>query len=115
MFIELIDLVLMMQTGFVVALDFPILFCLMCVLTVLMCNDKLLTSLNYLSLQIPLTCKVSHAEAMVPPVKVCFLRKRGSIQRGTPGYGHSESCFPIIPDCFTIILAVSCIQADFLC
>jgi len=32
MFMELIDFILMMQTGFVLALDFQILFCLICVL-----------------------------------------------------------------------------------
>lgn len=69
-----------------------------------MCNDKLLTSLNYFSSQTPLTHKVSHAEAIVPFVKVCFLRKHGSIQKETLGYDGSISCFPVILDCFTIIL-----------
>lgn len=78
-----------------------------------MCNDKLLMSPKYFSSQTPLTHKVSHAEAIVPFVKVCFLRKHCSIQKKTLGYGDSKSCYPVIPDCFTIILALSCTEADF--
>lgn len=70
-------------------------------------------SLNYFSSQTPLTHKVSHAEAIVPFVKVCFLRKHCSIQKEALGYGDSRSCFPVLPDCFTIMLALSCIEADF--
>lgn len=78
-----------------------------------MCNDKLLTSLNYFSSQTPLTHKVSHAEATVPFVKVYFLRKHCSIQKEILNCGDSKSCFPVIPDCSTIILALSCIETDF--
>lgn len=71
------------------------------------------TSLNYFSSQTPLTHKVSHAEAIVPFVKACFLRKHCSIQKEALGYGDSRSCFPVIPDWFTITLALSCFEADF--